>query len=58
MRPRGDFDAVSVRSWAKKTKDGSQTRRLLALPAIDEGASRTESARTFALWRAAMAFHP
>ena len=40
---RSDFDAVSVRSWAKKSKDGPQARRLLALAAIYEGASRTEA---------------
>ena len=40
---RSDFDSVSVRSWAKKSKDGPQARRLLALAAIYEGASRTEA---------------
>ena len=42
---RGDFDAVGVRSFAKKSKDGPQARRLLALAAIYEGASRTEAAK-------------
>ena len=42
---RSDFDAVAVRSWAKKSKDGPQARRLLALAAIYEGASRTEAAK-------------
>ena len=42
---RSDFDAVSVRSLAKKAKDGPQARRLLALAAIYEGASRTEAAK-------------
>ena len=42
---RADFDAVGVRCWARKSKDGPQARRLLALAAIYEGASRTEAAR-------------
>jgi hypothetical protein len=33
-----------VRCWARKSKDGPQARRLLALAAIYEGASRTEAA--------------
>lgn len=42
---REDFDASLVRIASKKSKDGSQTRRLLALAAIYDGASRTEAAR-------------
>jgi transposase len=42
---RGEFDADSLRGIARKTKDGPQARRLLALAAIYEGASRTEAAR-------------
>jgi hypothetical protein len=42
---RADFDARSVRGVAKKAKDGPQARRLLALAAIYEGASRTEAAK-------------
>ena len=42
---RGDFDAGKLRAVAKKTKDGPQARRLLALAAIYDGASRTEAAR-------------
>jgi transposase len=38
-------DAVAVRAAARKSKDGSQTRRLLALTAIYEGSSRTEASR-------------
>ncbi len=30
---RGDFDATQLRGFAKKTKDGPQARRLLALAA-------------------------
>jgi transposase len=42
---RGDFDAGELRAVAKKTKDGPQARRLLALAAIYDGASRTEAAK-------------
>ena len=41
---RGDFDASRLRSLAKKTKDGPQARRLLALAAIYDGGTRTEAA--------------
>ena len=42
---RGDFKASQLRDLAKKTKDGPQARRLLALAAIYDGASRTEAAK-------------
>jgi len=42
---RDDFDAPTVRLAAKRSKDGPQARRLLALAAIYEGASRTEAAK-------------
>lgn len=42
---RPDFDAAKVRAAACCCKDGPQARRLLALAAIYEGASRTEAAR-------------
>ena len=42
---RSDFDASALRSFAKRTKDGPQARRLLALAAVYEGATRTEAAR-------------
>ena len=42
---RGDFDASQLRGLAKKTKDGPQARRLLALAAIYDGATRTEGAK-------------
>jgi transposase len=42
---RGDFDAGKLRAVAKKAKDGPQARRLLALAAVYDGASRTEAAR-------------
>jgi transposase len=41
---RADFDAASVRLVAKCSKDGAQARRLLALAAIYDGASRSEAA--------------
>jgi len=42
---RGDYDASRLRSIARKTKDAPQTRRLLALAAIYDGATRTEAAK-------------
>ena len=42
---RSDFDAAQLRSLAKRSRDPDQTRRLLALAAIDDGASRTEAAQ-------------
>ena len=41
---RADFDALQLRAAAKRTKDGPQARRLLALAAIYDGASRAEAA--------------
>ena len=34
---RGDFDATMVRAAARRSKDGAQARRLLALAAIYDG---------------------
>jgi len=42
---RTDFTADALRVIARKTKDGPQARRLLALAAIYDGATRTEAAR-------------
>ena len=42
---RTDFDADALRAIARTTKDGPQARRLLALAAIYDGATRTEAAR-------------
>ena len=42
---RADFDARLARAAAKRSKDGPQARRLLALAAIYDGATRTEAAR-------------
>jgi transposase len=42
---RGDYDAGALRTAAKRSKDGPQARRLLALAAIYDGATRTEAAK-------------
>jgi len=41
---RPDFDAPDLRALARRSKDAAQSRRLLALAAIYDGASRTEAA--------------
>jgi transposase len=41
---RQDFSASQLRGLARKTKDGPQARRLLALAAIYDGATRSEAA--------------
>ena len=45
VRLRDDFDGGAVRALAKTAKDGPQVRRLLALAAIYEGATRSAAAR-------------
>jgi transposase len=42
---RSAFDAAILRKLARKTKDAAQARRLLALAAIYDGASRAEAAQ-------------
>ena len=42
---RSDFEADALRVIARKTKDGPQARRLLALAAISDGETRAEAAR-------------
>jgi transposase len=42
---RADFDATRLRVAARQSKDAAQTRRLLALAAIYDGATRTEAAK-------------
>jgi transposase len=42
---RGIFDAARLRGLAKKTIDGPQARRLLALTTIYDGGTRTEAAK-------------
>lgn len=39
-----DYDAACLRAAARESKDAGQTRRLLALAAIYDGASRSEAA--------------
>ena len=45
IRLRGDFDVQMLRAAARQSKDGPQARRLLALAAIYDGATRTEAAK-------------
>ena len=42
---RSDFDAPALRAAARRSKHAAQARRLLALAAIYDGATRTEAAR-------------
>lgn len=42
---RVDFDGQKTRAAAKRSKDGPQARRLLALAAVYDGAKRTEAAK-------------
>ena len=42
---RPDHDASALRRLARRSRDAAQARRLLALGAIYDGASRTEAAR-------------
>ena len=41
---RGDYDAEGLRALARRSRDARQVRRLLALAAAYDGASRTEAA--------------
>jgi putative transposase len=41
---RCDYDAAQLRAVARRSQDAGQTRRLLALAAIYDGATRTEAA--------------
>ncbi len=42
---RNDFDSVSLRHLAKRTRDATQSRRLLALAEVYDGGSRTDASR-------------
>ncbi len=42
---RDDFDATALRMLARKTRDASQARRLLALAEVYDGGSRGKAAR-------------
>ena len=41
----GDFDATGLRGLAKRSRDGAQSRRLLALAMIYDGHRRSDAAR-------------
>jgi transposase len=45
MLLRSDFDAAKVRAAGRASRDAGQTRRLLALAEIYDGASRTQAAK-------------
>ena len=42
---RTDYTAVEVRRFAKRAKDSAQARRLLAIAAVLDGASREDAAK-------------
>ena len=42
---RADFTAGEVRRLARRAKDAAQTRRLLAIAAVLDGASREDAAK-------------
>jgi len=42
---RTDYDGPALRALARRSKNGPQTRRLLALAAIYDGGTRSEAAR-------------
>jgi len=42
---RADFDGKALRRLARRSKEASQARRLLALAAVYDGSSRSEAAR-------------
>ena len=41
---RGDYDAASLRAHARRSRDGAQNRRLLALAMIYDGHARSDAA--------------
>ena len=43
---RSDYDAARIRSAARESKNANQVRRLLALAAIYDGASRARPRRS------------
>ncbi len=45
VRLREDYDAQRLRALAKASRDANQTRRLLTLAAIYDGAPRSEAAK-------------
>lgn len=45
VRLRNDYDAPTLRSFARKSRDTRQARRLLALACVYDGMSRADAAR-------------
>jgi len=45
IRLRDDFDGAMLRNLAKRSRDGGQSRRLIALAEIYDGRRRTDAAR-------------
>ena len=45
IRLRADYSGDDLRALARRSKDGSHTRRLLSLAAVYDGANRTEAAK-------------
>jgi transposase len=43
---RSDYSSAELRRLAKRSRDGAQARRLLAIAAVLEGASRAEAAKS------------
>ena len=52
---RTDFSATDLRELARSSKDATQARRLLALAAIYDGATRKEAATIAAVSRSGAA---
>jgi hypothetical protein len=48
---RRDYTADELRRLARQTKDAAQARRLLAIAAVLDGASRAEAARIVSMLR-------
>ena len=42
---RDDFDAPTMRSFAKRCRNAKQSRRLLAIAAVYDGMSRVDAAK-------------
>ena len=51
ITPREDFNAGGLRALARKSGNAAQSRRLLSLAAIYDGASRAQAARIGGLTR-------
>lgn len=51
LKLRTDFDAAELRRWASKSENVGQARRLLAIAAVYDGASREDAARLAGMGR-------